>query len=119
MSYTTKQSAIPAQNLEPGRSEARTAGAQIFVAGWFAGSLIVLASIWLLDVLGLLSLHLQSVWPVSLLASALTNALRLYLDQSAILNLLPGLALWSASLAAAGLASTSLAAPGPMESRTA
>jgi hypothetical protein len=113
MNDTTKQSANPAEDLEFDQSQAtpaRSAGAQIFLAGWFAGVLIVLASIWQLDVLGFLSLHLQSVWPASLLASAVTSALRLYLDQSPTLDLLPGLALVPASVAAAGLAVTSLAA---------
>jgi hypothetical protein len=103
MSYTTKPSAIPAQNLEfgqPQSRQARSGGAKIFLAGWFAGSLIVLASIWQLEIFGLLSVHLQSFWPVSLLASAFTNALRFYFDQSPTLDLLAGLAVATGSLAA-------------------
>jgi hypothetical protein len=105
MSYTTQQSAIQGQHADLSQTHvrrARSVGAQVFLAGWFAGSLIVLASIWQLGALGLLSLHFQSLWPMSLLASACTNALRLYLDQSPTIDLVL-VCLWPASLAAAGL----------------
>jgi hypothetical protein len=105
MSHTTQQSPIHGQHAELGQSQAsqaRRSGTQVFLAGWLAGSLIVLASIWQLGALGVLSLRFQSLWPMSLLASAATNLLRLYLDQSPTLDLLL-VWLWPASLGAAGL----------------
>jgi len=105
MSYTTQQPAAQVQRTASSQTQSAQAlpvGRQAFLAGWLAGSLIALASVWQLGALGLLSDHFQSLWPMSLLASAAANVLRLYLDQSPALELL---LVWFVpiSLAAAGV----------------